>query len=193
MNKINWYCIQSNPRKETEAAKALACLKFQTGLDAPLEPVQICLPKVRALVETKYRKYEETQAFFPSYLFARFLYSPDLFHRIRNTQNVHGLIRQSGCEPTIVDDEIVEGLLSLMDSEGFITAPNKEPLRVYSDLKLNEYVKIEDGPFQGLIAKLTSISKGKDRVMVLLSFLGREKEVQLARPQVTKYTWTELV
>lgn len=188
MEKLNWYCIQSKPRKEREASASLSKLEAIPGTGLT---ITTCLPKILACIQTKYRNYEEIQAFFPSYFFAQFVYTPELFHLIKNSIGVNELIRQSGAEPTIVDDELIESLQSRMNGDGFITVFDDKPVMVYSDLKPDELVRIEEGPLAGFTGLFKRSLNGGERVSILLNIMGREKEVPFNRTDVRQVNWSE--
>jgi transcription antitermination factor NusG len=55
---------------------------------------------------------------------------------------------------------------------------------IESDIKVGDSVKIVEGSLRGLEAVVTSFLSGRERVRVLLNFLGREIQAELNRPAV---------
>ena len=54
------------------------------------------------------------------------------------------------------------------------------------ELKVNDLVKINDGPLKGFEAKITEIDEDKGKIKVLMNMFGRETPVTLDFLQVKK-------
>ncbi len=73
-------------------------------------------------------------------------------------------------------ESVIEDLRSQTNAEQIAT--------VHSELQQGDNVKIADGALSGLEAVVTSVLSGKDRVRVLLNFLGREVHAEVSSPRV---------
>lgn len=75
-----------------------------------------------------------------------------------------------------VDDAIIATLREQTNSEQIAVL---EP-----EVKEGDTVKIVEGALRGLEAVVTSVLSGRERVRVLLNFLGREIHAEVSRPGV---------
>lgn len=160
-----WYAVVAKPRQERVADENLQRQEFETYL--PLIQLQ----------KRRRGKWEEViEPLFPRYLFVHV--DPDVVSvgPIRSTKGVAGLVR-FGMEIKPVPDEVMDFLLRTRDPETGIHLPDQ------SGFKENDPVTVVDGPFAGLRG-IFQKTRGEDRVMVLLEFLGRTNVVTLKRDAV---------
>jgi transcriptional antiterminator RfaH len=158
-----WYCLRSKPKHEHIAAAHLRLL----------EGVTVFCPRIRFKRATRKGLVSVTEALFPGYLFARFELA-ELHLRVRYAHGVSGIVRFADRYPTVE-----EGALALLRSHTG-AADVKE---VSYDLSEGDQVQIVAGAFAGLQAVVTQVLSPKERVKVLMDFLGRkmEAEVQCSR------------
>jgi transcriptional antiterminator RfaH len=165
-SKAAWYCLQAKHKREHIAAAHLRQLKG----------VIVFCPRLRFRRQTRTGAAWVTEALFPSYLFAKF----DFVRMQRAVGYAHGvrsIVRFANHYPTI--DEITVAQLSQHVGEGQIKVIDYEPLR-------GENVKVAEGAFAGLDAVVTQILPARDRVRVLMDFLGRKVEAELKRAAVLR-------
>lgn len=111
---------------------------------------------------------------FPGYLFAKFVYSNQ--HRaVESSHGVRGIVRFGDRLATLPD----ETLLALQTK-----ASADEVITVDSSVKVGDPVQIVEGPFQGLEVVVTKVLPAKERVRVLLDFLGRSMELEVLEHKV---------
>jgi transcriptional antiterminator RfaH len=116
-----------------------------------------------------------TEALFPNYLFARFDLSV-LAQQVDFAPGVRGVVRFGHHCPR-VPDAVVE---SLQASVG------PEQVRVVDhELHPGETVRLAAGAFHGLEAVVTRFIPARQRVTVLLEFLGRQTAMDLPAADVT--------
>jgi transcriptional antiterminator RfaH len=154
-----WYCLRSQPKHEYIAAAHLRLL----------EGVIVFCPRIRFKRATRQGLVWVTEAMFPGYLFARF----DLatMHRhVRYSHGVSGIVRFADRYPTIE-----EGALAQL--RGHTGAAEVKEL-VY-ELSEGDQVQIVGGAFIGLDAVVTQVLSAKERVKVLMDFLGRKMEAEV--------------
>jgi transcriptional antiterminator RfaH len=60
----------------------------------------------------------------------------------------------------------------------------EEVVTVDPSVKIGQPVHIVDGPFQGLEAVVTQVLPAKERIRVLLEFLGRSLEMEVPAEKV---------
>lgn len=105
---------------------------------------------------------------FPGYLFARF----EMAGREREIQHAHGIrgLVRFGRDVLPVADRVIEGLIASTGSEEVAT--------VSVALAPGVEVEVAGGAFGGLRAVVTRYLPAKQRVRVLLEFMGRELEAE---------------
>jgi transcriptional antiterminator RfaH len=162
----SWYCIYSQPKHEHIAA---AGLRQITG-------VEVYVPRLRFRRATRRGAVWVTEALFPSYLFARFD-AETLLRRVRSTFGVRTLV-QFGNRLALAPDSAISELRRRTGSEEICT--------VDSTPAVGDGVKICTGAFHGLTAVVTQVMPSRERVKVLLDFLGRATEVELAQAGVVR-------
>jgi transcriptional antiterminator RfaH len=164
--ELAWYCLRSQPKHEHIAAAHLRLL----------DDVTVFCPRIRFKRATRQGTVRVTEATFPGYLFARF----DLvkMHRqVRYAHGVSGIVRFADRYPTI-DERALLQLKDHMDVAGV-----KELNYLLSQ---GDNVKIVHGAFVGLDAVVTQVLPAKERVRILLDFLGRKIEAEVEHSSVLR-------
>ena len=136
--------------------------------------VECLSPRVRFRKLTQRGSVWFVEAMFPGYLFAKFVYSNQ--HRaVESCQGVRGILR-FGDRLATLPDETVLALQTQASADEIIT--------VDSSLTVGQPVHIVEGPFQGLEVVVTQVLPAKERVRVLLDFLGRSLELEVLAGKV---------
>jgi len=161
-----WFCLRSRPKHEHIAADHLR----------QLPGVEVFLPRIRFRRETRRGAVWFTEALFPNYLFARFDWQ-SLLRRVHHAPGVAGVIHFGDRWPTIAD-AAMEELRRLFGAAQVHEIP-AEPV-------VGETVKIAGGALHGWQALVTQVVPGRQRVTVLLDFLGRQTSVELPLTQVVR-------
>jgi len=163
-----WYCLRSQAKHERIATIHLRML----------EGVNAFFPRIRFKRRTMRGLVWVTEAMFPSYLFAHFELT-EMHRKVRYAHGVTGIVRFGDRYPTIED----RALERLRDLTGVA-----EIRELSHELSQGDQVKIVDGVFVGLEAVITKILPAKQRIRVLMDFLGRKLEAEVERssavPQV---------
>jgi transcriptional antiterminator RfaH len=159
-----WFCLKTQPKREHLAATAL---RRQFG-------VECFSPRLRFRRLTQRGPVWFVEAMFPGYLFAKFVYSEQ--HRaVEGSHGIRGIVH-FGVHLAMLPENIVSGLRSRVGEEEVVT--------VDSSLKVGQSVEIVEGPFRGLEALVTRLLPARERIRVLLEFLGRPLEMEISTTQV---------
>lgn len=152
-----WYCLRTQVKREHIAATFLT----------QIEGVEPYCPRISQVRKTRAGKKRFTEALFPSYLFARFSYEEKLRHVV-HTQGVSGIVEhgQTKAIPAHIIDELKESI------------PND--VLVQNDPSLQPGTEIEfiSGTLKGLNGQVLVNLPSRERVNILLEFLGRDLEVE---------------
>src|SRR6185295_13287303 len=159
-----WFCLRAQPKREH-----LAALGLRRQLNVPCYA-----PRLRFRKMTRRGAVWFVEAMFPGYLFAHFIYS-DQHRRVGHSPGIQGIV-QFGDDLATVDAGLITSLQETSDADEIVT--------IDPEIHVGQEVRITTGPFQGLEALVTRLMPAKERIRVLLSFLGRPVETEVALPQV---------
>jgi len=159
-----WFCMRARTKTEHLAAMQLR----------PVEGVDAFCPRVRFLRSTRRGRVWFSEALFPGYFFARF--NPcKLLRLVRHSQGVTGLVEFGGV-PISVPDSQVEELRKLVGVEEICEVPET--------LREGDEVDVVTGPLAGLRVVVTQALPARERVRVLLEFLGTLREMEITRQHI---------
>jgi len=156
---VAWYCLHAQPRHESIAARSLR----------QREDLEVFCPRIRFRRMRAGGQMWMTEALFPGYLFARF----DLPARRREIGHAHGLrgiVHFGGMHPSVPDEVIEQLRLRLGDEE--LTEVPEAP-------QPGDDVVLTGGALHGLQAVVTQFLPARERIRVLLEFMGRQMEFEL--------------
>jgi transcriptional antiterminator RfaH len=159
-----WFCLKTQPKHEHLAAAALR------------RQVQIpCFsPRLRFRKATRRGAVWFVEAMFPGYLFAQFVYA--LQHRwVEHSSGIKGIVH-FGDNVATLDPATVAALQQEAGEEEIVT--------IDPEIQVGQSVRIAEGPLQGLEALVTRLLPARERVKVLLEFLGRSVETEISAPTV---------
>jgi transcriptional antiterminator RfaH len=165
---MKWFCLRSQPKHEHLAAGYLQ-------KDAGME---VLLQRIRFRRATKRGREWVTEALFPNYLFARFDWEKSLRHA-RHARGVRTVVHFGNRWPTI-PDETIDDLRRLWGGKEFHVIEDK--------LETGDAVRIVQGPLQGMEAVVSQALSSRERVAVLLDFLGRQTCVEVSLDDVARET-----
>lgn len=155
-----WYAVYTQPQRELMACEHLERQGFEVV--APR-----CMKRRRHA-----RRVEDVPApLFPRYIFACFDAADAAWRVIRSTRGVVEIVR-SGLTPLPVPVGVVEEISRRLDETGCMH------LVETSRLSPGDRIRIETGPFADYEAIFQSV-RDEDRVVALLSLLGREVRAEV--------------
>jgi transcriptional antiterminator RfaH len=159
-----WFCLRTKPKHEHLATAGLR----------QLMGVECVCPRIRYRKATRRGAVWFAEALFPGYLFAEFVYSV----QHRQVQSAPGILTmlRFGEGVAVIDSETI-GRLREAGGEEEVIVFDPPP-------KVGDEVRIAEGCFEGLQAVITELLPARDRVKVLLEFLGRSVEAEIAAPKV---------
>jgi transcription termination/antitermination protein NusG len=164
-----WYVLQIHPQHEGIAAAHLIGRRFKVYLPTMLST------STRSI---RRRKVKIARPIFPGYLFIFIDFDrDDRLHFVHNAPGVHKFL-QLGTDLAIISQLD-------MDRIGRIEEALMKPREKASIWNVGEVVRIGDGPFTGLTAKIARLDEN-DRITVLLTLLGRATPVTLPDAELEK-------
>lgn len=158
VNGWSWYLLCVKPRQEYRAARLLENQRYA-----------VYCPEIWAN-SSGTQPVHTKQPLFPGYLFLHLKVKGANWNAIRSTRGVRDFVR-FGQQAAVVHDSIVDGLQRRIEH----SAPDFLPVPA---LQRGDPVRITEGCFEGLNA-IFQYRTGKDRVLVLISLMGRLNEIYI--------------
>jgi transcriptional antiterminator RfaH len=156
-----WYCARTQPKHEHIAA---ANITKQLGL-------AVFQPRLQLERSTRRGVVRVIEPVFPCYLFVR-CQLEEYVDGIRHVSGISSLVHFGQRIPS-VPDEVIEELQQCFDSG--------EPIAVNNHLRPGMEVSVSDGAFLGSHGLVVRIFPAKQRVQILLDFLGRTTLAEVDR------------
>lgn len=176
-----WYIVHTYSGQEERVNKNLD-QRIQT-LDMQHKIFQVIVPK-EEVIEIKEGKREKKQKnLFPGYILVQMIMDDESWFAVRNTPGVTGFVssdeetKERRHKPVPLEPKEVESILKRVQ-EG---APQFKV-----GFRTGESVRITSEPFTDFIGTVNSVDPDKGRIKVLVSFFGRETEVELDLLQVER-------
>jgi transcriptional antiterminator RfaH len=159
-----WYVLQTKPKQEARAELNLSRWQIETLAPRLREPQQ------SRSGEASYR----IVPLFPNYLFARF--DAARIAKVRLTRGIQRVVGFGECA-TPIDDDIIELIQSRICDDGFVRPPEIQP---------GDAVEIVHGPLRSLVGIFERYTSARDRVVILLTTIGAQARVQVAKAAIRK-------
>jgi len=172
--KRGWYVIHTYTGYEDQVAENLRQRIETLNMKEKIFDVIVPTEKQIEIKNGKRRIVE--RKIFPGYVLVEMMVTDDSWYVVRNTPNVTGFIGL-GVRPTAMAEDEVQRIKKRMGVE--------EP-KFKIELKLNDLVRIIDGPLKNFEAKVTDIDEEKGKIKVLINMFGRDTPVKLDFLQVRK-------
>ncbi len=122
-------------------------------------------------------KKEKIKKMFPGYVLVEMVMSDEAWFIVRNTQGVTGFIGSSGkgAKPIPLLPQEVDKILNSM---------GMSRIDISKDLQVGKRVKIVEGPFKDMEAKISEIDLKEQKLTVLVDLFGQETSVEVELSQV---------
>ena len=170
----NWYVIHTYSGYEDAVAKNLKQRIKSLGMEDKIFNVIVPKEKKIKIKDGKRKTIEEK--IYPGYVLVEMIVTDDSWYVIRNTPNVPGFVG-AGTTPVPVSKEEIDNLKGRMGVE--------EP-HYKIDVKIDDTVKIIDGPFKDFDGKVSEIDEERGKIKVLVNMFGRDTPVELDSLQIKK-------
>jgi transcriptional antiterminator RfaH len=161
-----WFCVRTQLKREHIAASWLRS-RFE---------MEVFLPRIRFRRTQPRGLVWFTEALFPTYVFARFDLG-GLMQQVDKAPGVRGVVRFGPHCPS-VPDQVIEALQA---------GVGPDDVRVVKEgFQPGETVRMAGGVFHGLEAVVERVLPARERVVVLLEFLGRQTMVEVEASGVNR-------
>ena len=158
---LRWFCLRVGPKQEHVAIAHLR----------KVYQVEVFCPRLRFQKATRTGRRWYVEALFPAYLFGRFDYLTQ--HRaVHYCPGVSSIVHFGGKVIPVPGKAIEELLAAVPEGSG-------ETITIQPEVQLGQEVQVVEGAFAGLSAVVTRMMPARQRVAVLLQFLGRMSETEV--------------
>ena len=154
-----WYALRSKPRKEDTVWQQLNTREIESFY--PRMKVHPVNPRAK-----------KVKPYFPGYLFVNVDLEKIGINTFRWMPHTLGLVSFDD-KPSQVPENLIHAIKKRVQEI------NEAGGEVFDGLKTGDKIRIQDGPFSGFEAIFDSRLPGKERVRVLLQFLGYQRQVAL--------------
>ena len=161
-----WFCLRTQIKHERLAA---AHLRLMDG-------VEVLFPRMTFRRKWRQSMKEVTEPLFPNYLFVRFNPRKNLA-RVRHAYGVQTLVHFGNCL-SVIPDPVIEDIRRSLNSE--------QVCHVETRPEPGDTVAICGGAFSGLQAVVRYYLPRKQRVLLLLEFLGSQVKIEISEKEVFK-------
>ncbi|HEU6449320.1 MAG TPA: transcriptional activator RfaH [Verrucomicrobiae bacterium] len=156
-----WYCARTKPKHEHIAASNL---ERNFGLE-------VFNPRLRLERATRRGPMRVIEALFPCYIFVRFEFA-ELFDVVRYSNGISSLVHFRNIVPA-VPDAVIEDLRRRFESD--------QPMPVEDALSAGDQVTVAEGAMMGFHGVVLRVLPARQRVQILLDFLGRMTPAEVER------------
>lgn len=171
----HWYAIHTYAGYEDAVTRYLK--QRVESLSMTDKIFNVIVPKETKIKIKNGKRQKIEEKIYPGYVLVDMVLDNDSWYVVRNTPRVTGFVGADSATPTPLSKEEVEELMARI--------VGAEP-RFKVDLKLNEVVKITDGPFKDQEGKVAELDEEHGKVKILVPIFGRDTMVELDSLQVRK-------
>ena len=154
-----WFCLRAQSKREHIAAAFLR----------QSSEVEVFCPRLRFRKQTARGPVWFVESMFPGYLFAKFNYATSN-RRVVHAPGVNGFVR-FGDRLGLLPDALIAEIKGHTNKD--------EIVEINQGLESGQKVEVAHGPFQGFEALVTRLIAARDRVEILIEWMGRSLHAEL--------------
>ena len=169
-----WYVVNTYSGHENKVKEKLEMRASTMGMEDYI--FRVVVPEENVVDE---KGKERKKKMFPGYILVEMVMSDEAWFIVRNTPGVTGFIGSSGkgAKPFPLTPGEVDKILGSM---------GMSRLDIANEIKIDDMVKVVDGPFANMFGKIKSIDMTNAKLEVALDLFGQETIVELALSQIEK-------
>ncbi len=177
MNK-EWYVVNTYSGHENKVKEKLEMRTQSMGLEDYIFRVVVPEETVKEIAKDGSTK-EKVKKMFPGYILVEMIMTDEAWFVVRNTPGVTGFIGSSGkgAKPFPLTPQEVDKILGSM---------GMSRLDIANELKVDDMVKVINGPFANMFGKVKKVDIENTKVEVALDLFGQETLVELGLSEIEK-------
>lgn len=175
MDEKKWYVVNAYSGHENKVKDNLE-MRIES-MDMQNYIFRVVIPEQTEIEIKEGVKKEKLKKMFPGYLLVEMIMTDEAWYVVRNTPGVTGFIGSSGkgAKPFPLQPMEVDHILRSM---------GMSRVDIEEDYKVGNKVKIIDGPFKNMYAKIDNIDTEHQRIAVLVDLFGQETPVDVEFTQI---------
>ncbi|MCM1370628.1 MAG: transcription termination/antitermination protein NusG [Clostridium sp.] len=172
-----WYVVNTYSGHENKVKEKLEMRASTMGMEDYI--LRVVVPEQKEVELKDGVQKEKIRKMFPGYILVEMIMTDEAWFIVRNTPGVTGFIGSSGkgTKPFPLTPEEVDRILSSM---------GMSRLDIVNDLNVDDTVKVNNGPFEGMFGTIKTIDIQNNKVSVSLDLFGQETIVELQISQISK-------
>jgi transcriptional antiterminator NusG len=171
----NWYAIHTYAGYEDAVSRYLKQRIESLALSDKI--FEVIVPKEVAIKVKGGQRQKIEEKLYPGYVLVNMVMDNETWYVVRNTPRVTGFVGADSTSPTPLSKEEVESLMTRISQ--------KEP-KYKIELRVDEAVRIIDGPFKDHEGRVAEVDEERGKVKVFVLIFGRNTLVELDSLQVQK-------
>ena len=171
---MNWYTLRVISGKEKKIKESLLFeLDYQ---ELTIEVGDILVPSENIVEMKEGKKKIKNKVFFPGYILIQMSESKEARYLVENANGVMSFVGPNNEPQALKESEVTRILGEVEGREGreIVVAP----------YKIEDSVKVTDGPFADFTGFVTEVNDEKQKVKVSVSIFGRSTPIELDFLQV---------
>ncbi len=170
-----WYAVHTYSGYEDAVAKYLKQRIASLGMNDKI--FDVVVPKEVKIKIKNGKRTKTEEKIYPGYVLVHMILDNDSWYVVRNTPRVTGFVGADSTKPMPLSEKEVEELMTRIGEV--------EP-KFKVDFRVDEMVKITDGPFKDQEGRISEVDDERGRIKILVPIFGRDTVVELDSLQVRK-------
>jgi transcriptional antiterminator NusG len=172
-----WYVVNTYSGHENKVKEKLLMRASSMGMEDYI--LRVVVPEQKEVEYKDGVKKEKIKKMFPGYILVEMVMTDEAWFIVRNTPGVTGFIGSSGkgAKPFPLTPAEVDRVLSAM---------GMSRLEGTDELKVDDMVKVINGPFANMYGKVKTADMEHNKVEVALDLFGQETVVELTLSEIQK-------
>ena len=177
-----WYAVHTYSGYENKVKTHLEARIQSLGLKDKITRVVVAMEEETEIKNGQRRTVQ--RKIFPGYVLVEMVMTEDTWHVVRNTPGVTSFVGAGGGPGNVIRPVPLQE--SEMRSILKQAAKTEEKPKAKISYAVGQHVRVVDGPFTDFIGTVSEIHPDRNKVVVVVTFFGRETPVTLDFLQVEK-------
>ena len=179
VNLKKWYVVRAVSGQENKVKAFIEAEILRLSISDYI--AQVLVPTEKVVQVRDGKKIAKDKVYFPGYIMIEANLSGEIPHIIKSVPSVIGFLGEmKGGEPVPLRISEVNRMLGKVDELAVNTDIQNVPF------KIDETVKVIDGPFNGFNGTIEKINEEKRKLEVMVKIFGRKTQLELSFMQVEK-------
>ena len=173
---FQWYIVHVASGHEKKIAKLIEEQSVKKNFSQYIAKVVVPTEEVTEI--RRNQKVQVEKKFLPGYILINMEMIDDVWHFIKKIPKVSGFLG-GATKPAPVSEAEVKAIFKQMEEGSVITRNSLK-------FEVGDMIKINDGPFESFVGRVSDVDYEKSRLKIAVSIFGRETPVELEFSQVEK-------